>query len=154
MTPQVASRRRQPRTKRLLRHGASERGAVTVELAVIAVPVLVAFLLAASAVGRIYSARTALGGVTRDAARAAVTATSAPQAVQLAAQQAQRTARGYGMDPARLTVTTDPDRLARGGILTVTAAYQLDLMPGLDLGLTTITLADQHAELVDPHRSR
>jgi Flp pilus assembly protein TadG len=66
----------------------SERGSMSVELAVLA-PGLVAMLLLVGAAGRVVEAQAHLDGAARDAARAASIAPSLPQAGPAALQAAQ-----------------------------------------------------------------
>lgn len=126
------------------------------ELVLILVPILLVLLVATAGCGRLFTARANLGGVTRDAARVAVTATSGPESVRLGTEQADRTAAGYGMDPARLTVTIDPAGFERGGTLEVVATYQVSFadLPLLGVIPIGLTVSDRYVELIDPHRSR
>jgi Flp pilus assembly protein TadG len=132
-----------------------ERGTATVELLVVAIALL-AFTGGLIGVGRLASARAALAGVAREAARAAANATTPTQAIRTGHQRGHQVAAGYQLDPGRLQVTVDPAGLLRGGTLTVTASYQvpLDDLPTIDLLPGQLTLAARHQEPIDPHKSR
>ncbi len=135
------------------RHG--ERGTAMVELTVVALGLLV-FAAGLIGIGRLTDTRTALAGVTREAARAAADAPSASQAVRLGQAAARQTASGYGLDPARLAVSVDPQGFARGGTLLVTASYRVRLgdLPTLRLLPGEVTLRARQLEPIDPFRSR
>jgi len=135
------------------RHG--EGGTATVELTVVALGLLV-FAAGLIGIGRLTDTRTALAGVTREAARAAADAPSASQAVRLGQAAARQTASGYGLDPARLAVSVDPQGFARGGTLLVTASYRVRLgdLPTLRLLPGEVTLRARQLEPIDPFRSR
>ena len=132
-----------------------ERGSATVELLVVAVALL-AFTGGLIGVGRLTSTRAALAGVVREAARAAANAATPAQAIRTGHQRANQVAAGYQLNPDRLQVTVDPAGLVRGGILTVTASYQvpLDDLPTLGLLPGQLTLAARQKEPIDPHKSR
>ncbi len=132
-----------------------ERGTATVELTVVALGLLV-FAAGLIAVGRLTNTRTALAGVAREAARAAADAPSATQAIRLGQAAARQTASGYGLDPARLQVTVDPQGFARGGTLLVVARYRVRLgdLPTLRLLPGEVTLTARQLEPIDPFRSR
>jgi hypothetical protein len=132
-----------------------ERGSATVELLVVAIALL-AFTGGLMGVGRLASTRVALAGVVREAARAAVNATTPTEAIRTGHQRAQQVAAGYQLNPDRLQVTVDPAGLARGGTLTVIATYQvpLDDLPTLSLVPGRLTLAVRQQEPIDPYKSR
>ncbi len=132
-----------------------ERGTATVELTVVALGLLV-FVAGLIGIGRLTDTRTALAGVAREAARAAADAPTASQAIRLGQAEAEQTASGYGLDPARLTVTVDPRGFARGGTLLVVASYQVRLgdLPALRLLPGEVTLRARQLEPIDPFRSR
>jgi len=126
-----------------------------VELLVVAIALL-AFTGGLIGVGRLTSTRAALAGLAREAARTAANATTPTQAIRTGHQRAHQVATGYQLDPDRLQVTVDPDGLARGGTLTVTASYQvpLDDLPTMGLLPSQLTLTAHQREPIDPHRSR
>ena len=132
-----------------------QRGTATLELTVVAVGLLV-FVAGLIGIGRLTNTRTALAGVAREAARDAADAPSASQAVRLARAEAQRTASGYGLDPARLQVSVDPRGLVRGGMLLVTVRYRVRLgdLPTLRLLPGEVTLTAHQLEPIDPFRGR
>jgi Flp pilus assembly protein TadG len=132
-----------------------QRGAATVELLVVAVGLL-AFTAGLTGIGRLTDTRAALAGVAREAARVAVEAPTPTQAIQRGRQRAGLVAAGYGLDLTRLRVTVDPAGLPPGGILTVTASYQvpLDDLPTLRLLPAQVSLTARQREPIDPHRSR
>jgi Flp pilus assembly protein TadG len=132
-----------------------ERGSATLELLVVAIALL-AFTGGLMGVGRLTSTRAALAGVVREAARVAANATTPTDAIRSGHQRATQVAAGYQLNPDRLQVTVDPAGLARGGILTVTASYQvaLDDLPTLGLVPGQLTLAARQQEPIDPHKSR
>jgi Flp pilus assembly protein TadG len=138
------------------RHVSRERGAALVELVLIAVPLLLMVLVVLAACGRLFSARAALGGVTRDAARVAATAADGGEAVRLGTEQARRSATGYAMDEGRLEVSVDPGPFQRGGTVRVKATYRVRLLdlPGLGPAEPSLLVSDQQVELIDPYRSR
>ncbi len=147
------SRIRPPQPQRDARPG--EGGVATLELTLVALGLLV-FVAGLIAVGRLTDTRTALAGVAREAARAAVDARTPGEAVITGQAEAQRTASGYGLDPARLQVTVDPRGFARGGTLLVTARYRVRLgdLPTLRLLPGGVTLTAHQLEPIDPFRSR
>jgi Flp pilus assembly protein TadG len=132
-----------------------ERGSATVELLVVAIALL-AFTGGLMGVGRLASTRVALAGVVREAARAAVNATTSTEAIRTGHLRAQQVAAGYQLNPNRLQVTVQPAGLARGGTLTVTASYRvpLDDLPTLGLVPDQLTLAAHQQEPIDPHKSQ
>jgi Flp pilus assembly protein TadG len=142
------------RTATLIRQS-RERGSATVELLVVAIALL-AFTGGLMGVGRLTSTRAALAGVAREAARAAANATTPPQAIRIGHQRAHQVAAGYQLNPDRLQVTVDPAGLVRGGILTVTANYEvaLDDLPTLGLVPGQLTLTAHQQEPIDPNKSR
>ncbi len=133
----------------------SERGTATLELTVVALGLLV-FAAGLIGIGRLTDTRTALAGVAREAARAAADAPTASQAVRLGQAEARQTASGYGLDPARLQVSVDPQGFARGGTLLVTTSYRVRLgdLPTLGLLPGQVTLTARQLEPIDLFRSR
>jgi Flp pilus assembly protein TadG len=132
-----------------------ERGTATVELTLVALGLLV-FAAGLIGIGRLTDTRTALASVAREAARAAADAPSASQAIRLGQDAATQTASGYGLDPARLQVSVEPQGFARGGTLLVTATYRVPLgdLPTLRLLPGQVTLHARQLEPIDPFRSR
>jgi Flp pilus assembly protein TadG len=132
-----------------------ERGTATLELTVVALGLLV-FAAGLIAIGRLTDTRTALAGVAREGARAAADAPTASQAVRLGQATARQTASGYGLDPARLQISVDPQGFVRGGTLLVLASYQVRLsdLPTLRLLPGQVTLTARQLEPIDPFRSR
>jgi Flp pilus assembly protein TadG len=124
----------------------NERGQSAIEFVILA-PVVMTIVVVVAAGARLVSARGDLEAVAREAARAAVTAPPAT-ASSVANQVGRQAATGYGMDPARLTLTSSGS-LARGSTYLVVATYNVALtpMPG------SMTLQVQRAEPVDPYRS-
>jgi Flp pilus assembly protein TadG len=132
-----------------------QRGTATLELTVVALGLLV-FVAGLIGIGRLTDARTALAGVARQAARAAADASTASQAVRLGQAEAQQTASGYGLDPARLQVSVDPRGFTRGGTLLVAVQYRVRLgdLPTLRLLPGEVTLTAHQLEPIDPFTSR
>ncbi len=130
-------------------------GTATVELTVVALGLLV-FAAGLIAIGRLTDTRTALAGVAREAARAAADAANASQAAQVGQDAARQTASGYGLDPARLQISVNPQGFSRGGTVLVTASYQVRLgdLPTLRLLPGQVTLTARQLEPIDPFRSR
>jgi len=106
--------------------------------------------------GRLTDARTALAGVAREAARVAADAPTPAAAVHDGQTRAHQTAAGYGLDPARLQVSIDPQGFARGGSVRVVARYRvaLDDIPSLRLFPAELTLTSAQLEPIDPYKSR
>jgi hypothetical protein len=136
-------------------HPVGQQGSATVELLLVAVGLL-AFTAGLTGIGRLTDTRAALAGVAREAARAAADTPTPAQAIAAGRQRARLVAAGYGLDPARLQVTVDPNGLPPGGTLLVTASYQvpLDDLPTLRLLPTHLTLTARQLEPIDPHKSR
>ncbi len=130
-------------------------GNAALELLLVA-PVLLLVIAAVIGIGRVTAARAALAGVAREGARSAVSARNAAQAVTLGEASAQAAARGYGMDPSRLTVTVDPGGFARGGSVVVTATYRIPLadLPSFGVLPRELTLTARQAQPIDPFASR
>jgi Flp pilus assembly protein TadG len=130
---------------RLAKGRSNDRGAAGLELIVLA-PVVVALVVVSVAAAHAISAKTALISVAAGAARAAVDAPAA-NAGTAAQQAADDAAVGFGMDPARLTVSTS-GTLTRGGTYTVVATYNVSLspMPG------SLTMTVTRSQPVDPFR--
>jgi hypothetical protein len=126
-----------------------------VELLVVAIGLL-AFTAGLVGIGRLTSARAALAGVAREAARVAVEAPTPTDSIQLGQRRARLVATGYRLDPARLQVTIDPAGLAPGGTATVTCSYRLPLddLPAIGVLPGQVTLTARQREPIDPHRSR
>lgn len=126
--------------------GRSEAGQSAIEFVILA-PVVMAIVVVVVAGARLVGARGDLEAVAREAARAGVQAPPAT-ASEVAGQAGDQAATGYGMDPARLTITSSGS-LARGSTFVVSASYNVSLapMPG------SMTLQARRAEPVDPYRS-
>jgi Flp pilus assembly protein TadG len=123
-----------------------ERGQSALEFAILA-PVVLAVVLVIVAGARLVGAKGDLDATARESARAAVEAPPA-SAGDVARQEAQATALGYGMDPSRLELAADTS-LTRGGTYVVVARYRVSLapMPG------SVILEARRTEPVDPFRS-
>jgi len=132
-----------------------EAGNAALELLLIA-PVLLLLVAALVGIGRVTAARSALAGVAREGARAAVTAPSAAVAIRQGQVSARAAALGYGMDLARLGVTIDPGGFARGGTLAVTVTYRVPLadLPSFGVLPGTLTFTARQAQPIDPYASR
>jgi TadE-like protein len=133
----------------------SERGTASVELALLA-PVLVVLVAVVTAAGRMVETKSAVLSVAREAARAAAEAPNAAAANDAAIATAQQVAEGLGLDPARLSIVQDPHAFARGAPYEVSVSYQVSMadLPGLGLLPGSVTLGEEHAELIDTYRSR
>lgn len=101
--------------RRAVQRGA-EKGSMSVELAVLTVP-LVAILLLVAAFGRFSDARNQVTEAARDAAREASTYLSVAQATSQAKQVARAELSGVCR---RASITVDTGRLQPGGQITVT----------------------------------
>ena len=139
----------------MTRNPAADRGSAAVELLLVAVGLLV-FAAGLMGIGRLTDARTALAGVAREAARVAADAPTPAAAVHDGQTRAHQTAAGYGLDPARLQVSIDPQGFARGGRVRVVARYRvaLDDVPSLRLFPGELTLTSAQLEPIDPYKSR
>ena len=132
-----------------------ERGTAAVEALLIA-PVLLVLLSLLMAGGEVTSDQAALRGVVREAGRVAVMAPDPGRAVALGRARAEEVAAGYGLDPARLTVTVAPGSFARGGTVVVTATYSADFtaLPSVGLIPGSAELSARHVEPIDLYISR
>jgi Flp pilus assembly protein TadG len=131
------------------------RGQALVEMA-IAMPILLVLALGVMGAGRAIHARVALEAAAREGARAVATAPD-PCDAAVAVARARETARGYGLDLARLTVQVSGG-CDRGSLRRVMVGYTVPLrdlafMPFLQLpGQVTMTARATH--VVEQYRSR
>lgn len=133
--------------------GRSERGSATVETAVL-VPVLVAFMLFALALGRYEMTRQMVAGAARAAAEATAIAPDAADAPALADASATPVLSDGRRSCASYSVFTDTAQFRPGGDATVTVSCHIDfsdlLVPGLP-GSATVTITD--AVPIDTYRT-
>ena len=123
------------------RFGLEERGSASVELALIT-PVLIVLLLVVVSLGRVAGARADVDAAARDAARAAVNARSASQAIAFGGQAARASLDEGGVTCRSLTVDIDISDFRAGGLVraTVSCRVELDTLTGSALpGSHTIT---------------
>lgn len=132
-----------------------ERGNAALELMIVAPALLLLIALIAGA-GRIFSTKSALESVAREAARSASQAQSGIAAQNLAIDRAIDTARGLGLDPVRLGVATDSGSFDRGSPLTVTVTYQVKLadLPGFGILPGSLAVEARHVEIIERYKSR
>lgn len=132
-----------------------ERGNAALELVVVA-PALLLLIALIVGSGRMFTTKSALESIAREAARSASQATSATAAIAVAEERAVATAGGMGIDPARLTVATDAGSFERGSPLTVSVTYEIALadLPGFGLIPSIVTVEAKHVEIVERYKSR
>jgi Flp pilus assembly protein TadG len=104
----------------------SERGAVSVEFALLA-PVLVLLLLGIMEFGRAYNAQVTLSSAAREGVRVMAIANS-PAAARTAARNASA-ALNPGLADANITIS--PATCATGAQVTLTITYSLSTMTGI-----------------------
>ncbi len=132
-----------------------ERGAAAIEMVLVA-PALLLLLAVILGSGRLFSSRSALDAVAREAGRSAVEAPDAGQAIVLGRQAARTAASAYGLAPSDLSVRIEPGSFTRGGEIRVVATYRVHLadLPILGVGFPTVTLHAVHLEPIDLYKSR
>lgn len=132
-----------------------EKGNAALELVVVA-PALLLLIALIVGSGRMFTTKSALESIAREAARSASQASSAAAAMAEAEARAIETAGGMGIDPARLTVRTDAGNFDRGSPLTVSVTYEIALadLPGFGLIPPTVTVEAKHVEIVERYKSR
>lgn len=132
-----------------------QRGSAAVETVLLAPAVL---LLATALVGggRVLSDKAAVRAVAREAARAAVVASTPAEAVALGRAAGLRVASGYGLKPERLRVAVIPGAFRRGGALKARVSYSVSLLdlPSFGLLPARLQLGVVHVEPIDRHASR
>ncbi len=115
-----------PPGARAVRHAATERGSVTVEL-VLVTPLLLALALFAVLAGRLTEARAEVDGAARDAARAASIARDPAAARAAAHASATATLAERRLTCRALDVRTDTSAFRAGGHVAVQLACTVDL---------------------------
>lgn len=134
----------------------SERGSVTLELAVLA-PVLIIALLFMIAAGRLAQAHQAVEAAARDAARQASIARDPATARQDATSSAQAALSREGLKcPARVSVDTSGFSRPIGAPATVTAhvTCTVQLADVALAGVSTTTVRASFSSPIDPFRGR
>ena len=131
----------------------AERGQALVETALV-LPVLLLLAFGVVGVARGGHTQMAVGAVAREAARAGALATSPADAADTASVRAHDVARGYGLELERLRLDVDPGAFRRGDRVRAVARYEVVLSDLPLLSWTRVDLSVQHAEPIDPYRSR
>jgi Flp pilus assembly protein TadG len=137
-----------------------ERGAMTVEAAVLLVLLVVPLFYLVATVGRAQAGAYAVSAAAREAGRTFVTAAEVESAAGRAQAAAELVFAAHGFDPGAGTVSVacaGDDCLSPGGRLVVEAAIdvQLPLVPDFMRGAvpTSIALTARHVEPVDEFRA-
>ena len=128
-----------------------ERGQTLVEVA-FAVPVLVILVAGVVAVGRVGLAQMGASAAVREAARAAAQASTAPEARAQGLAVGRQVAAGYGLGGLQLQV--EVGSFARAGEVRATARMEIPLADLPLLRERRVTVAAEHAEPIEPYRSR
>jgi Nuclease-related domain len=133
--------------------GRAQRAQALVEAA-LALPVVVALLLATVALNRIVQAHAAVVAIAHAAARAGALAASPDDAVERIRQRADLVAPGVGLNPHLVRLDWDVSAFSRDpGRVSVVAHYEVGLG---DLALAgwapAFTVRAEHAEWIDPFR--
>jgi Flp pilus assembly protein TadG len=130
-----------------------ERGSMAIELALLAVP-LVVILLFVAALGRVSQARNAVDEAARDAAREASVARQPDQARQLATQRALDDLAADRVSCRVPNVAVDTTDLRPGGRVAATVICTVSFGDLLLLRVPgNTTIASTAVEVVDLHRS-
>lgn len=131
-----------------------EAGVAALEM-IVALPVLLAILAFMVAGARITVARADVLAIAREAARSAVEQPGPEQAASAAHQLATEMAKEQGLDPTRLEIEQDPQRLEPGGTYLVVVQYTVAFsdLPGLGMLPGSVVVGARHQEPIDPNRS-
>ena len=130
-----------------------DRGSATVELVLLAVP-LVALTSMAAYFGRVSVAESQVSAAARDAARAASLSRDATDVRRAAHDAARATLAGQSITCSRLAVTTDLRRWRPGGVVAVTVTCTTSLRGlGLAGAPGTIHVRATEAAPLDRNRS-
>ena len=132
-----------------------ERGNAAVELVLLA-PVLLLLIALIVGTGRLFTTKSALESVAREAARHGSQESSASAAVEEGEKRAVEVAEGLDIDTSRLSVTFDTGDFERGSPLVVRTTYDVRLadLPGFGLLPGLFTVEAQHVEIIERYKSR
>jgi hypothetical protein len=128
------------------------RGQALIETALV-VPVLLLLVVGVVGVGRLTLARSSVGAVAREAARAAAGASSGPEAVARGLDRGRAVAEGYGLSPAALELELDASGFGRGGWVQARVRYTVRLSDLPLLGWTALRLEETDRERVERYQS-
>jgi Flp pilus assembly protein TadG len=103
----------------------------------------------------VVDSKLAAAAAAREAARAYVESPSAATADDDARRAAEAALRGYGRDPARMTLRRTEGTFGRCRRVTFSVEYAVPLaaIPAIARTRATFVAAARHSELVDPFRS-
>ncbi len=130
-----------------------ESGQALVEAAIV-MPVLLVLIFGVVMAGRVVHAKIAVQAAAREASRTLATAPSEEQGLTDADAAARSAAGGYGLAADGLSVDLEPNGFERGGTVSATVSYGVDLggLPLLDS--VDVTVTSTHSERIEPYRSR
>lgn len=130
-----------------------EAGNAMIEAALV-IPVVLAVVFGVVMAGRVVQAKIGVQAVVREASRTLATAPSASEGLASAQERALAVASGYGMSPEHLEVVIDAGAFERGGTVTASATYPVQLGDLPLLGRAEVTVSSSHQQRVEQYRSR